>query len=890
MKLQTQIVGPAQNDTLDVGSIEEYSEILKYYGLPFKETGYHLQVGEITGVEGWILHISIVRSQILACFQKVIPILIRHNMTFSIIRDKLTARNMQDGFLGHSQIGKIIKIYPSTTEIGVELIKELEPVLGSFDGPEVLTDFRLTNAIYTRFGGFNPIISLDANGNERRFIHFGQAELVEDIYHIPAILPRSIDWPFKSYKISPIVQRRSILKGIYKPISVLKSDAKGSVLKCLYVKNIINLKWCVIKEGRKNMWSDDEGRCMRDRLIWQKELYEKLSAKVRFPKVVDFFEEDGNTYFAMEFIKGRSLLDQVGNLNPKNVSWLSLTKKNRLAVLDYALQVVDIVKRLHNNGYVHRDITPGNFLVSKHRDLVLIDAELTYSIGEEKPEPPFQAGTAGFMSPEQIRVASPTPAEDIYALGSSLIVLIVGLSPIVFSDVDSDRLLKKISFFCGDLKLAHIIVNCWDSRPSMRPSINAIENAIADHKNKIIKNKNDIPTIDKTYCDINHNDLKQIINGGIRGLIEPPTLFHDGKWLSEMPKKDQEEGIGHAGFCFSYGLYEGVSGILYVLAKAVKCNFDISACKKAYYEGWNYIRNTFFSSLPNAPAGLYGGAAGIALSLAAGIQSGCLIDSSENRKLIGECLNIRTEVLNLANGVAGQGVAAMLCKDYLASADLQRLLAEYVTPLLAMDPDAHSAKNRNHAAGFSYGSSGLLWSLLEYMKHYPNQEHKAYVLLSLGKMEKRMGEFKKILSSRNIRPLVDNTYLLDEMYGLILDFIKAYEIFRIEKYKTLAEDVLIRIPFHLLHNNFEQDFGLSAVGEIYLEAYVVFDNKEWLDRASWITNILMHTCIGGGNDSYYWLSKSSSYSTADMMVGNSGIVYYLMRYLTPSKLGFRMLK
>ena len=55
---------------------EDYSVVLEHYSLEYKQVGYYLQVGEITKVQGWILHISVVRSQIIALLKMIIPELI----------------------------------------------------------------------------------------------------------------------------------------------------------------------------------------------------------------------------------------------------------------------------------------------------------------------------------------------------------------------------------------------------------------------------------------------------------------------------------------------------------------------------------------------------------------------------------------------------------------------------------------------------------------------------------------------------------------------------------------------------------------------------------------------------------------------------------------------
>src|SRR5687768_1680820 len=76
----------------------------------------------------------------------------------------------------------------------------------------------------------------------------------------------------------------------------LKESQKNDVVKCLYIKSLTNFGICVIKEGTFGDSKDKEGRDIKDRLIWQKQLHELLQDKVRVPRLLGSFEENGNYY------------------------------------------------------------------------------------------------------------------------------------------------------------------------------------------------------------------------------------------------------------------------------------------------------------------------------------------------------------------------------------------------------------------------------------------------------------------------------------------------------------------------------------------------------------------------------------------------------------------
>src|SRR4029078_5662986 len=103
----------------------------------------------------------------------------------------------------------------------------------------------------------------------------------------------------------------------------------------------------------------------------------------------------------------------------------------------------------------------------------------------------------------------------------------------------------------------------------------------------------------------------------------------------------------------------------YLLARAKKVEFNIDSCIDNYYKGWDYIEENYFRLLPDIAPGLHTGAAGVALALKEAIQSGLLEDNDSHRKKIQSSLEIPNNSLNMADGIAGQGIAVLICKTYL---------------------------------------------------------------------------------------------------------------------------------------------------------------------------------------------------------------------------------
>lgn len=164
-------------------------------------------------------------------------------------------------------------------------------------------------------------------------------------------------------------------------------------------------------------------------------------------QIYDFGEEDGQHYFSMEWVRGGSLGDLVrekGSLDPK----LAAT---------YILQAARGLQYAHRSGMVHRDIKPGNLLLSEDGVVKVADLGLVKIPDQIDPITADESGTSGqrdgdsygglqsgtqvtmqgtavgtpaYMAPEQSADASTVDHRaDIYSLGCSLFYLLAGRSP-----------------------------------------------------------------------------------------------------------------------------------------------------------------------------------------------------------------------------------------------------------------------------------------------------------------------------------------------------------------------------------------------------------------------------------------------------------------------------
>src|SRR5262245_47204238 len=141
----------------------------------------------------------------------------------------------------------------------------------------------------------------------------------------------------------------------------------------------------------------------------------------------DFGSDSGVAYAVMELLDGESLRQRLtgGALRP-------------LKAIEYGIQIARGLAAAHARGIVHRDLKPENIWVTRDGHLKILDfglarmAEKTAD-GQQTAtlltEPGLLVGTAGYMSPEQLRGEEADARSDIFALGVVLYEMLSGQRP-----------------------------------------------------------------------------------------------------------------------------------------------------------------------------------------------------------------------------------------------------------------------------------------------------------------------------------------------------------------------------------------------------------------------------------------------------------------------------
>jgi beta-lactam-binding protein with PASTA domain/predicted Ser/Thr protein kinase len=148
------------------------------------------------------------------------------------------------------------------------------------------------------------------------------------------------------------------------------------------------------------------------------------AANLNHPNVVavyDWGERDDTYFIVMEYVEGRTLADIVRGEGPLHPDRAAEIASDIAAALAFA----------HRNGVIHRDIKPGNVLITAGGQVKVADFGIAQPIDhpEDLATSGSVVGTAAYFSPEQAQGGSLDPRSDLYSLGCVLFELLVGRAP-----------------------------------------------------------------------------------------------------------------------------------------------------------------------------------------------------------------------------------------------------------------------------------------------------------------------------------------------------------------------------------------------------------------------------------------------------------------------------
>ncbi|EFC79056.1 serine/threonine-protein kinase, partial [Parafrankia sp. EUN1f] len=266
----------------------------------------------------------------------------------------------------------------------------------------------------------------------------------------------------------PSVDRRRLLAGRYRLGPILGSGGAGIVRAG---EDTLLRRPVAIKQVRLPPPAvEGDGDATRERAVSRERVLReaRVAARLRHPGLVavyDVIEADGSPWIVMELVEGRSLAEIIresGRLTPATVARMGVS-------LAYALEAA------HRSGVVHRDVKPGNVLVTPDGQPRLTDFGIAVSEGDPAlTSTGIVVGSPAYIPPERARGARVAAPGDVWGLGATMFSAVEGEPPYA-----GEGALATLAAIVEDRRrpcphagpLGPVLAQLLDPDPDRRPSL-----------------------------------------------------------------------------------------------------------------------------------------------------------------------------------------------------------------------------------------------------------------------------------------------------------------------------------------------------------------------------------------------------------------------------------
>jgi serine/threonine-protein kinase len=199
----------------------------------------------------------------------------------------------------------------------------------------------------------------------------------------------------------------------------------------------------------------------------------EIAINLKHPRVVETLDygttKSGLSFLVMEFLEGQGLHALINDED-------TILEGKRLTLIR---EMAEAIEYVHEEGYIHRDICPRNFICSSDASsLKLIDFGLTLPATEPFMQPGNRTGTPTYMSPEVSRRRKTDQRLDMFSFGMTAYQLCSFALPWPVSDQPALSALaydtstpEDILSYAPQLNhtLAEAIMQCLSANPNQRP-------------------------------------------------------------------------------------------------------------------------------------------------------------------------------------------------------------------------------------------------------------------------------------------------------------------------------------------------------------------------------------------------------------------------------------
>lgn len=352
--------------------------------------------------QGWKIHVSTRLETAQELLDEVARYCQGERLTFKHLphRFALFGANSKDADRASS--GKFITVYPHDLAQLRHALDTLDARIGGRPGPYVLSDLRWKRGpLSVRYGAFVHRVVTEPDGTERLALRHPDGHLVEDVRSPGFAPPEWVTLPDFLAEQRDALGAEAPPPGFPVVHGALHHSNAGGVYD---VEDVTSGHRVVMKEARPEAGLTPDGRDAVERLLDEEATLRAL-ADLPVPRVHGAFTLHGHRYLLLERVEGEPLQSAVVPRNP--LIHADSTPADHAEYRRWALAVTDgaaeALALLHEAGFSHGDVHPGNIVVGEDEGITLLDFEMAAPLADDVPA---LIGAPAFLAPDGRRGAA----------------------------------------------------------------------------------------------------------------------------------------------------------------------------------------------------------------------------------------------------------------------------------------------------------------------------------------------------------------------------------------------------------------------------------------------------------------------------------------------------
>jgi serine/threonine protein kinase len=765
--------------------------------------------------QGFKIHVSATPFTAEATLRRVAPQCLQFGAVFKCAASPQLLGLLMSKHYARGGGSKFMTIYPPAADVFESLIESIHSVTADLDGPYILSDKRYSTSrvVFYRYGGFQKMTRLNADGTRTPVILNEAKEWIEDTRTPYFTLPSGVDDPFPT----PAEDESGggvVLNQRFEIARAVGFTNSGGVY---LASDLSTGKDVIVKEARPltNFWATESGWLDAATLLRHEHDILRQLEGTCVVRALDFFKEWEHWYLVETLAQGEPL--RRARARDKNSVIIHLHRDPlrvrawlaRFSTL--AREILAALDEVHARGVVLGDLSPNNVFVDPDTYTVqIIDVESAIGVGEPAIANEFASvwATAGFRAPARRERKTVTQADDLFSVGMMLFSTILPTEAQTAFDLSAcDRFLELfdvlglppdvrqliVALRNGECDRARAILRNFDPERAdlsrLNPPVDvevvaetarSLAEGIADH----MLSTTDAARSDRLWpanpAIFGSNPLS-IANGACGNLLflsrlGRPIPDEARQWLSAQPISVET---------YPPGLYTGLSGIAYTRM----CIGQIESAREA-------LEMAHRSPLLDADPTMYQGSAGV------GFADLYFFAHTRDSTSLDRAVAIADRLISFARRDANGTLSWPTAN-------------QQAVPL-----------------GFAYGASGIALFLL-YAGLASNRDDIVSSAQSALEFDVQYGTWReeRLVWGDDTEDISNRPYWLRGTAGVGAALVRFYSLLGEKRYLQLAGDAALG-SYSLLCAVPTQFEGLSGIGELQLDLFVATGDPKYRDAAA----------------------------------------------------------